>query len=120
MVYFLQRAVENFRQRIVDTEKELILLREENQRVKAGWEGEKRRNRDIETRLVNAEAANGTLQRRVDAFCDAKQVLENEVSFRLIDKPIKCNWLTEAEKLFSARRKGDPAPRAEEEREKDG
>ena len=73
--------MENFRQRIVDTEKELILLREENQRLKAGWEGEKRRNRDIETRLVNAEAANGTLQRRVDAFCDAKQVLENEVSF---------------------------------------
>lgn len=79
--FFSKRAVENFRQRIVDTEKELILLREENQRVKAGWEGEKRRNRDIETRLVNAEAANGTLQRRVDGFCKAKLNLENEVSF---------------------------------------
>ena len=102
--------MESFRQRIVDSEKELILLREEKQRVKAGWEGEKRRNRDIETRLVNAEAANGTLQRRVDAFCDAKQVLENEVSFRLIDGPTECDVLIEAEKTFLVRRKGDPAP----------
>ena len=99
--------MESFRQRIVDTEKELILLREENQRLKAGWEGEKRRNRDIETRLVNAEAANGTLQRRVDAFCDAKQVLENEVSFVIVTM---CSPMPNFQIYFSARRKGDTAP----------
>ncbi len=69
---------------MVETEKELILLREENGRLKAGWEGEKRRTRDLETRLVNAESANTSLQRRVEAFCDAKVVLENEVSCKII------------------------------------
>jgi hypothetical protein len=58
----------------------VILLREETQRLKARCDGERRRNRDLESRLVNAEAANESLQRRVDAFCEAKNVLEYEVS----------------------------------------
>ena len=44
-------------------------------------EGDKRRIRDLEGRLVNAEAANSTLQRKCDAFNDVKATLENEVNF---------------------------------------
>ena len=70
---------ELFRQRLVAKEKENILLREENQRLKIVSEGSERRIRDLESRLVNAEAANTSLQRRVGAFSDQKAVLENEV-----------------------------------------
>lgn len=78
-LFSLSLLADQFRNRIVETEKEVILLREENQRLRAGWDGEKRRIRDLENRLVNAEAANSTLQRKVDAFCEQKVVLENEV-----------------------------------------
>ena len=44
-------------------------------------EGDKRRIRDLEGRLVNAEAANSTLQRKCDAFNDVKSTLENEVNY---------------------------------------
>ena len=44
-------------------------------------EGDKRRIRDLEGRLVNAEAANSSLQRKCDAFSDVKANLENEVTF---------------------------------------
>ncbi len=71
--------MELFRQRLVEMEKENIVMKEENQRIKAGWETDKRRIRDLESRLVNAEAANTSLQRRVDAFCEAKVVMEKEV-----------------------------------------
>ena len=47
-------------------------------------EGDKRRIRDLEGRLVNAEAANSSLQRKCDAFNDVKANLENEVN-KMID-----------------------------------
>lgn len=80
MLYDRVVAEEQFRQRLVTLERDYILLREENQRLKSGWEGEKRRTRELESRLVNAEAANTSLQRKVEAYCDQKVVLENEVS----------------------------------------
>ena len=43
-------------------------------------EGDKRRIRDLEGRLVNAEAANSSLQRKCYAFNDVKANLENEVN----------------------------------------
>lgn len=70
---------EHFRQRLVNMEKECILLREENKRLRAGWDGDKRRIKDLENRLVNAEAANTSLQRRVDACYENKVALENEL-----------------------------------------
>ena len=71
---------EEFRARLVDMEQELILLREENMKLKSGSEGDKRRIRDLEGRLVNAEAANSSLQRKCDAFTELKSSLETEVS----------------------------------------
>ena len=70
---------EEFRSRLVDMEKELILLREENSKLKSGSEGDKRRIRDLEGRLVNAEAANSSLHRKCDAFSGVKSALENEL-----------------------------------------
>lgn len=70
---------EQFRKRLVDAEKELILLREENNRLKYGNDGERRRIRDLESRLVNAEAANTSLQKKIGAFSEAKVVLEKEL-----------------------------------------
>lgn len=64
---------------MVELEKELIILREENARLKSGSEGDKRRIKDLEGRLVNAESANTSLQRKVTAFNNAKITLENEL-----------------------------------------
>lgn len=75
-------------------EKEAVLLKEENKRLKAGWDGEKRRNVDLETRLVNAEAANTSLQRRVEAFCEAKVVLESEVIHAILTDSIVVMLMT--------------------------
>ncbi len=106
----LREQEESFRQRLVDTEKEVILLREENQRLKAGWDGEKRRNRDLESRLVNAEAANGSLQRKVDAYCETKVVLEHEVggtfflSKQVILMPVPFSLTRKNYSLWSKRR----------------
>ena len=83
-IFISKYVVEIFRQRLVDNEKENTLFRDEKQKLTAGWEGEKRRIRDLETRLVNAEAANATLQRRADGFNDAKHILENEVGIHEI------------------------------------
>jgi len=72
--------VESFRSNLVESEQELILLREENARLKNISEADRRRIKDLEDRLVNAESANNSLQRRVQASNQAKTVLENEVS----------------------------------------
>ncbi len=72
--------MESFRSNLVESEQELILLREENARLKNISEADRRRIKDLEDRLVNAESANNSLQRRVQASNQAKTVLENEVS----------------------------------------
>ena len=72
--------MESFRSNLVESEQELILLREENSRLKNISEADRRRIKDLEDRLVNAESANNSLQRRVQASHQAKTVLENEVS----------------------------------------
>ena len=74
--YFL---VDVFRAHLVNSEHELILLREENTKLKGLTETDRRRIKDLEDRLVNAESANNSLQRRVQASHQAKTVLENEV-----------------------------------------
>ena len=82
-----QEQVEKFRARLVDIEKENIVLREENNRLKGFRDGERRRIKDLETRLVNAEAANNSLQRKNVALVDAKSVLEKELD----DKELQMN-----------------------------
>ena len=63
----------------MEIETELILLREENSRLKSVGEGKERRIKDLEDRLVNAEAANNSLNRKIGAFNHAKVTLENEL-----------------------------------------
>lgn len=84
---------ESFRNRLVEHENELIVLREENARLKNGWDNDKKRMRELESRLVNAESANTSLQRRVDAFCEAKVVLENEVRFNKYIIDDRLDWI---------------------------
>ena len=73
--------MESFRGHLVDQEQELILLREENLRLKNIAEADRRRIKDLEDRLVNAETANNSLQRRVQASKLTRAGLENEVCF---------------------------------------
>ena len=79
--------VETLRASLVEQEKELIVLREENSRLKGGSDGERRRIKDLETRLVNAEAANNSLQRKNSALAEAKSVLERDLD----DKELQIN-----------------------------
>ncbi len=74
-----QKQAELFRARLVDAEQELIIYREENTKLKSGNDGERRRIRDLETRLVNAEAANTSLKEKLAAYDSAKTVLEREL-----------------------------------------
>ena len=71
--------IKRFRDRLVDLEQDNILLREENYRLKGGNDGERRRNKDLETRLINAEAANGSLRRKNVALEETKEKLEREL-----------------------------------------
>ena len=71
--------MESFRGHLVDQEQELVILREENLRLKNIAEADRRRIKDLEDRLVNAETANNSLQRRVQASKLARVDLENEV-----------------------------------------
>ena len=50
-------------------------------RLKNIAEADRRRIKDLEDRLVNAETANNSLQRRVQASKLARVDLENEVCF---------------------------------------
>jgi len=72
----------NFRTGLAESEKEVILLREENCRLKSGSDGEKRRIKDLENRLVNAESANNSLQRKNVALSEARSVLERDLDDR--------------------------------------
>jgi len=71
--------LEDFRCRLVGTEQELILSREENGNLKVVGESKEKRARDLENRLVNAEAANNSLSRKISAFDNARVHLENEL-----------------------------------------
>ena len=79
--------IKKFRDRLVDLEQDNILLREENYRLKGGNDGERRRIKDLETRLVNAEAANGSLRRKNAALEETKKELERELD----DKELQIN-----------------------------
>lgn len=71
--------LEDFRSRLVGTEQELILCREENGNLKTVGESQEKRVKDLEGRLVNAEAANNSLSRKISAFDNARVHLENEL-----------------------------------------
>jgi len=68
-----------FRELLAKQEKENVLLRAENKQLKAQIEGERKKVFNLEQRLVSAEAANRSLNNRVAAYTDMKQVLENEL-----------------------------------------
>lgn len=94
--------VEKLRSRLVDAEQELIILREENSKLKGGSDGERRRIKDLETRLVNAEAANTSLQKKNVALTEAKSVLERELDEKeLVINEKKKEQLRAARKLKS-------------------
>jgi len=68
-----------FRDKLVDSERELICLRDESSKINENWKDDKQKIRALETKVVNAEAANNSLQRRVNAFCETKNILEQEL-----------------------------------------
>jgi len=68
-----------FRELLMRLEKEAVLLRNDNKQLKAQLEGERKRNLNLETRLVRAEDANKSLNQQMLAFNDMRQVLENEL-----------------------------------------
>ena len=71
--------VESFRARLVELEKENIILREENSRLKGGSDGDRRRIDLLEKKVVNAENANIALTRKNAALEDVKIQLEREL-----------------------------------------
>eukprot|EP00096_Caligus_rogercresseyi_P002527 TRINITY_DN1469_c1_g1_i1.p1 TRINITY_DN1469_c1_g1~~TRINITY_DN1469_c1_g1_i1.p1 ORF type:complete len:848 (+),score=297.15 TRINITY_DN1469_c1_g1_i1:157-2700(+) len=73
------RKHDQFRKRIVDMDHELILLREEKAKYRSAEELKNRRIEELEARLVSTEAANSSLQRRVGAYSETKNVLEWEL-----------------------------------------
>ena len=52
----------------------MILCREENGNLKTVGESQEKRVKDLEGRLVNAEAANNSLSRKISAFDNARYV----------------------------------------------
>ena len=52
----------------------MILSREENGNLKTVGESQEKRVKDLEGRLVNAEAANNSLSRKISAFDNARYV----------------------------------------------
>jgi len=68
-----------FRELLSRQEKENVLLKAENKQMKAQLEGERKRVAGLEQRLVSAESANRSLNSRVAAYADMKQVLENDL-----------------------------------------
>ena len=71
--------VESFRARLVELEKENIILREENSRLKGGSDGDRRRIDLLEKKVVNAENANIALTRKNAALEEVKIQLEREL-----------------------------------------
>ena len=79
--------VDSFRARLVELEKENIILREENSRLKGGSDGERRRIDLLEKKVVNAENANTALSRKNVALEEVKNQLERELD----DKELMIN-----------------------------
>jgi len=100
-----------FRELLSKQEKEVVLLRAENKQMKVQLEGERKRVASLEQRLVSAEAANKSLNNRVAAYTDMKQVLENELDEKELElnaeqrdklktrQKYKAKILTEREKV---------------------
>ena len=78
-----------FRDHLITMEQEGILLRAENQQLKNQLEAERKRVASLETRLVNAEAANRSLGTKVAAYSETQMVLENELD----DKELEVNQI---------------------------
>ena len=70
---------ETFRDFLVKQEEEVILLRNENKNLKVQLEVERKKSRQLESRLTNAESANRSLNEKVNKFADMKIIFENEL-----------------------------------------
>lgn len=68
-----------FRDNLVKQEEEMVLLRNENKNLKVQLEVEKKKNRQLESRLVNAESANRSLNDKVILYKDMNLLYENEL-----------------------------------------
>ena len=68
-----------FREFLRNLEKEVVLLRAENKQMKSQLDGERKKVLSLEQRLVSAETANRSLNNKINAYSDMKQVLENEL-----------------------------------------
>merc|ERR1719203_2789374 len=84
--------MEKLRALLVEQEKELIVLREENTRLKGGSDGERRRIKDLESRLVNAEAANNSLQMKnvfhQERLRAVRKIVGEDTRSRLMNKTV--------------------------------
>ncbi len=68
-----------FRDLLVKQEEEVVLLRNENKNLKNQLEAERKKSRQLETRLSNAECANRSLNDKVNMYADMKILFENEL-----------------------------------------
>lgn len=68
-----------FRDLLLKREDELVLLRSDNKALKSQLEAEKKRIRQLESRLTNAESANRSLNDKVGKYEDMRMIFENEL-----------------------------------------
>jgi len=68
-----------FRDLLVKQEEEVILLRNDNKNLKQQLEAERKKSRQMENRLTNAESANRSLNDKVSKYADMKLIFENEL-----------------------------------------
>merc|ERR1711915_52638 len=68
-----------FRDHLLKQEEELVLLRNENKNIKLQLEIERKKSRQLESRLVNAESANKSLNDKVSMYKDMNLLYENEL-----------------------------------------
>ena len=73
------KACISFRSEILEMEEELVLKRREVQSLRAEVEAERSRSQDLEGRIMNAEAANATLQRHIHEHQRYAKMLEDEM-----------------------------------------
>ena len=68
-----------FRDQLVKREEEVVLLRSEAKNLKMQLETERRKVRQLESRLTNAESANRSLNDKMNKYEDMKMIFENEL-----------------------------------------